>query len=282
MTKQVVNHSETVNLSSQRVWLEGVINARELGGYMNRDGKKIKGGKILRSGQLYAATSQDKKVLNEDYNVGSIIDFRSDFETIPQPDPPILGAQHYDFPVLEFKFTSREQQKLQQINEESSQGERLLLLAEAGMTADTGIYERIMFGEPAKKAYKRFFELLLENDSEHSVLFHCTQGKDRTGIAAAMLLTMLDFSDELILSDYMLTNKANSDIIHEDIKAVSEYTDDEVIIDSVRRMNGVSEHLLEYAFSKARVEYGSVREYIVKTYDLSEADIYELKHKYLC
>ena len=52
MTKQVVNHSETVNHSSQRVWLEGVINARELGGYMNRDGKKIKGGKILRSGHI--------------------------------------------------------------------------------------------------------------------------------------------------------------------------------------------------------------------------------------
>ncbi len=280
MTKQA-KHTDTATLNSQRVWLEGVINARELGGYMNREGKKIKGGKILRTGQLYSATSQDKRILNEEYNVGTIIDFRSDFESIPQPDPPILGAQHYDFPVLEFKFTAREQQKLQQVNEERSQGKRLLLLAEAGMTADTGIYERIMFGEPAKKAYKRFFELLLENDSEHSVLFHCTQGKDRTGIAAAMLLTILDFSDELILSDYMLTNKANFDIIHEDISAVSVYTSDETIIDSVRRMNSVSEHLLEYAFSKARVEYGSVQEYIKKTFDLSEDDIYELKHKYL-
>ena len=280
MTKQA-KHTDTATLNSQRVWLQGVINARELGGYMNREGKKIKGGKILRTGQLYAATSEDKRILSEDYHVGTIIDFRSDFEAIPQPDPPVFGSRHYDLPVLEFKFTAREQQKLQQVNEERSQGKRLLLLAEAGMTADTGIYERIMFGEPAKKAYKRFFELLLENDSEHSVLFHCTQGKDRTGIAAAMLLTILDFSDELILSDYMLTNKANFDIIHEDISAVSVYTSDETIIDSVRRMNGVSEHLLEYAFSRARVEYGSVREYIKKTFDLSEDDIYELKHKYL-
>ena len=46
-------------------------------------------------------------------------------------------------------------------------------------------------------------------------------------------------------------------------------------------MNGVSEYLIEYVLSKARVEYGSVRDFIKKTYELSEADIAELNQKYL-
>ena len=280
MTKKI-RHYRSVSLERQLIGLKGVINARELGGYENKHDRVIKRCKLIRTGQLYSADTKDKKILNEDYNVGTIIDFRSEFETASQPDPPIFGARYYNLPVLALRFTESDLQKIQRSSEENENGIRLMLLAEAGMTADTAVYDRIMFGEPAKKAYKRFFELLLENDDEHSVLFHCTQGKDRTGIAAALLLTLLDVPDEIIMSDYLLTNSANARIIQSDIDAVMLHNADNGIIDSVRRMNGVSEYLIEYVLSKARVEYGSVRDFIKKTYELSEADIAELNQKYL-
>ena len=211
---------KTLRSNDHIIPLEGVTNARDLGGYINRKRRRIKSGKLLRTGQLYTATERDIKTLRENYNVGTIIDFRSGYETILHSDPNISGAKYHNLPVLEFKRSEEEQEKLMKVYAEKKYGKRLLTLAEAGITADTGVYARIMFGESAKAAYKSFFELLLENDEEHSVLFHCTQGKDRTGIAAALLLTLLDIPEEVIMEDYLLTNNANSHIIRADIAAV--------------------------------------------------------------
>lgn len=63
-------------------------------------------------------------------------------------------------------------------------------------------YEIIPF---SNKAYQKMFRLLLEEQTP--VLLHCTAGKDRTGVAAILILLALDVAEETILDDYMLTNE---------------------------------------------------------------------------
>ena len=59
-----------------------------------------------------------------------------------------------------------------------------------------------------KKAYRHFFDVLLENSDEgRSVLFHCSAGKDRTGMGAVYLLTALGVDEATIRRDYLASNK---------------------------------------------------------------------------
>src|SRR5699024_12834665 len=59
----------------------------------------------------------------------------------------------------------------------------------------------------AQAAYRKMFNVLLENDKEgESVVFHCTAGKDRTGVAAFLILSALGVSEKQIVEDYLYTN----------------------------------------------------------------------------
>lgn len=266
---------QSIGLSSR------VVNARELGGYVSTEGRRIKYGKLIRTGQLSGASDEDLRILSERYRVGTVIDLRSDFELQGQPDPTVEGAEYHNLQVLEFDFTEEVAKELADIVAEKDRGKRLIRSAGAGMYADAEIYSRIVFGEPAKKAYSRFFELLLANDGEHSVLFHCTQGKDRTGIGAAMTMALLDFSEKMILADYMMTNIANAHLILSDLDAVSVYTNDKSIADKVWTINGVRSELINTVFTRAEEEYGSVKGFVKHQFGLSENDVLDLKNIYL-
>jgi len=123
-----------------------------------------------------------------------------------------------------------------------------------------------MCGLAARNAYKRFFERLLTVSDNKVVLFHSVYGKDRTGIAAALLLVLLYIPEETVTEDYLLTNKANAHTVRlgEENVPVSAY------YEGMQLPENVYAHSLEYAFAGVSVEYGSVRDYIK-----------ELKRKFL-
>lgn len=213
------------------VGLNGVHNARDLGGYNNIDGKTVKRGRLIRSGMLNSLTVGDKRVLIETLHTAVIVDFRTKREVDEKPDMTVQGARYINLPIL-----SDEENDIKQALQPPE--------------SSTELYTRIMFGNDAKKAYKGFFEQLIEVESKHAVIFHSVHGRDRTGVAAALLLTALDVPEDMILEDYLLTK-------------------------------GVFVHTLQYALCLADVEYGSVKEYLKKCCGLNDSAIKTLKHKYL-
>jgi len=68
--------------------------------------------------------------------------------------------------------------------------------------------------------FKSFFEILLD-ESNYPILFHCTAGKDRTGFAAYLLLTLLGVEQNVILEDYLLTNVYLEDFAEKISKRIS-------------------------------------------------------------
>lgn len=232
--KQLKNQSENnekrVLLSEQSIGLSGVMNARELGGYVNTDGKQVRKGLLIRSGQLSTIPDEDRRILSEQLHTGLIIDLRTPREVTGSPDMALQGARYVNLPLLD----------------DENDIEQPLHPTES----TTELYSRIMFGDRAKKSYRVFFELLLENPPKRAVVFHSVYGRDRTGVAAALLLTALDVPENTIIEDYLLTK-------------------------------GVFAHTLRYVLSLAGVEYGSVTEYLKKFCKLTDTDIMTLKHKYL-
>jgi protein-tyrosine phosphatase len=163
----------------------GIYNVRELGGYpvTGETGRKhIKWGLLYRAGELSAMTAGDKKLL-EERNIRTIVDFRSDSERKASPDAEIatvrkraelpIDAGNLMDMVFTFDGAETEMKKLY-----------------AAMPAE------------AIPRYRVLFELL-SDPSNTPLLYHCTAGKDRTGLASALILYALGADTETVYGDYL-------------------------------------------------------------------------------
>ncbi|KAI0252082.1 protein-tyrosine phosphatase-like protein [Lactifluus subvellereus] len=169
--------------------IEGVCNVRDLGMIPAADGEHVtRTGFMYRSGELSAGEEQLRAL-----GVTTIFDLRSDTE-IAKYDaatPPIAGITVLRAPVFEKEDYSPERM-----------AQRFQLYASGKTEAFMQLYSEILdAGGPAFGAILRHVR-----DSPHNgFLFHCTAGKDRTGIAAALLLLLAGASSNAISADYALT-----------------------------------------------------------------------------
>lgn len=263
----------------QSINLKSVGNARELGGYYTINGKKIKHGVLLRTAELNKISSEDLTRLTKDYNLSVIADLRMSYEAAAKPDPVIDGVKYVNLRVIDEDLYRKTLEK--KLNMEGNAMERLKLIVDSGIVS-YDMYINFISTDSGKKAYREFFRELINLPPERSLLFHCTQGKDRTGLASMLILSALGASEEIILEDFMLTNIFNTDLIAGQRKMLSSRGMKEselekymIVLDEVnpKLMNKVLEWLKE--------NYGSPLGYITKELGVSEAEIEALKAKFL-
>ena len=182
--------SDTKNLR----WLpiEGCVNFRDLGGYRNRDGRTVRWRRLFRSDALQDMTSEDASFAIKDLGIRMVVDLRNSDEAERDGRGPLpgAGAEYRHIPLLE----------------------------ERGFPPFTGqdVVERLSTtyqwlahnsGTRVAAAVNAIAE------AEGGVVFHCSAGKDRTGLMAAMLLEVLGVDAETIEADYLLTNQAVEGIL---------------------------------------------------------------------
>ncbi len=265
--------------------IEGISNARQLGGYVNTEGRKIKQNVIIRTGAPGAGTENDLKLLSEKYHVSDMVDFRTEGEVAAVPEPTVEGAANHSLP-LNISGNMRElatEEFIEAYKKAIASGDAAqnkLLIAQNGMSPTPQMYSYFLGDEYAKYC-KEFFDILLNKPEGSSVLFHCSQGKDRTGVSSALLLYAMDFDDDIIMADYMLTNEANAKIISETAESVKKYTDDPELIEKVRLIDGVSPELLQSVIDKMNAQYGSPKGYLKTRLGLTDDDFAKLKEIYL-
>ncbi|MBR1738582.1 MAG: tyrosine-protein phosphatase, partial [Firmicutes bacterium] len=212
------DNAVSLDLDKQRLSdIEGMTNARQLGGYVNTEGRKIKQNVILRTGKPSDGSENDLRLLSEKYHVSDMVDFRTESEAQTAPEPTVEGAVNHHIPLniagdMSFLVTDEFKQAYAKAMQSGDKGEILLLLAQNNMLPTPEMYAYFL-GDEATDGYRQFFDILLNKPEDSAVLFHCTQGKDRTGMGAALFLYALDFDDDTVLSDYLMTNLANTDII---------------------------------------------------------------------
>ena len=162
--------------------LQGIFNFRDLGGRPNVHGETVRRGLVYRSGALHEATPGDLEVLAS-LGIEVVYDLRTKREQQRRAELP--GARVVSLPIF-----SREAPR----HDLSAATD-----AEAFLTA---VYRSTL--EHSAPAFAALFEGLAAPGGLPAV-FHCTVGKDRTGLAAALLLAALDVDEEEILADYELT-----------------------------------------------------------------------------
>lgn len=257
------------------IYLEGVGNARELGGYVTEDGSTVKAGKLLRTAKLEDATDADLARLANVYQVKKVIDFRAWSERLRAPDKAVPGAEALNFSPLPLGFPLFEVASIADIT--------AVLRAIPGGIMDTYMVNQyhILVSDPfAVKAYKNFFQELLDADGD-TVLWHCTAGKDRTGIAAYLLLCALGVDEDVAYADYMLTNYYNAGDMQEAYDKVYKIIHSDRLAHEFYIYNGVGEAWIQSAIGTMDRYYGGVNNYLKNKLGLDDAEIQELRTNYL-
>lgn len=165
--------------------IEGAYNIRDLGGYPTSDHKHVKWKTFIRSGDLDKLTESDLDYLTS-LHIRTDIDFRSMQEKKAAADKiPSTVTQYIPLSIEAGDMTDMTHFNLNNI---------------------PGILEQayVYIIQNAQDTYREFFRIVSE-ERNTPLLFHCSAGKDRTGIAAALLLGALGVDREVIMEDYMLS-----------------------------------------------------------------------------
>ena len=187
------------------ILLEGAPNTRDLGGIKTRDGKRIRNGRLIRSGNLSGITEGDARVLTEEYHLRHVADLRTPQERAEMPDRVLAGVTYHLMPVFGESVLgiTREEGSERSMRDTIQEG-----MAEhpGGARAYMASVYAAMVTDPHSKVQFRDFLRLAARTEEGALLWHCSAGKDRVGVATALLLSALDVPEETIMEDYMMTN----------------------------------------------------------------------------
>ena len=271
----------------------GVSNARQLGGYINTEGKKIKQNVLLRTANLAHITDAGIKALQEKYKVSDIMDFRYDRELNPNTtDKEIEGINHHNIPMAPTKATAAEvfsknpelREKLQELQKNAGKPGGSMALgifqAEVGVINVKKAIEYFE-SEEAIGYYRDAFKIFLNKPEDAAILWHCAGGKDRTGMVSMLMLSALDFDKDIIMQDYLMSNTANADKIAETKAAAEAYTDDEELRYNIIYTAAVYPEIMETNISDLERDYGSVKNFLREKVGLTDDDFAKLKALYL-
>ena len=155
--------------------------------------------------------------------------------------------------------------------------ERMMHTAREGENILYRMYRQMLFGN---KAFKELFRAL--EAGETPILFHCSAGKDRTGVAAMLILLALGASDATICADYARTNLCRAAEIE---KAMADHAA-EIAADPAQRMRwqtsaGVDPEIAPFVLRTIRQDYGSAESYLEAEYGLTPARLMRLRRMYL-
>lgn len=235
--------------------LVGGDNFRDLGGLKNADGKKIKKGKLIRGGEMHRLTDEDLTLLSS-IPIHSIVDFREGSEIEHAPDKhPISLKSNYLLSIIPGNVAALREDEITDYTEET------------GDSFMCEMYKLLVTEQECQERYQHFFSLL-QDENNAPVLFHCTAGKDRSGMAAALILSALKVDFELIMEDYLLSNRCLEKKYGE-IKSRNPF---------LKSMLGVKPDLLAIAFDTINTQWGSAENYLKQ---VLKVDINRMQKLYL-
>ena len=197
-------------MHSKELQFEKLLNVRDLCSIKNKDGFYIKEKKLIRGVKLSDASDNDINRLYEEYNVRMIFDFRTSIEKYELPDPIYKEQRYFDIPSQEESYIGVSMDEQSRRNKEYFDKLDKQMKNENFMINHMKEFYYSLANDYTSKQYAKFLKLLLEN--ENCAYWHCSLGRDRSGIATVLLLECLDVDKDTIYEDYLYTNKCKENI----------------------------------------------------------------------
>lgn len=256
--------------------LKSVSNARDLGGMPAADGRRIQKGRLFRSGMLADLSKKDAKWL-QDVPLRWVIDLRMPFERAREPEPKkrLSFAEFEHLSVLSGSavgITADEAPK--------SFLEELPSYESDAAAESMSFYPSILLSEVALRSWRRFFEILLATE-EGAVLWHCSAGKDRTGLAAFLVELALGVPQDLVMEDYLASNRYTEPLMEEMLRAVGLTSIAPKTLEMIHVLFTVSARYLEAAVAAVLARYGTLDAYFDEALELDQDKRERLRELYL-
>lgn len=242
-----------------------LMNMRELGGIEAADGRHVRRGLLYRGGALANLTPAERERV-DGFGLRRILDLRSAAEASESPDYVPRGVEYlrvagmYDAVGNEMDFSPAAVARLAAANSRPMRFMR-------------GLYMSMVRGNPAMHA---IVECLTAGKSP--LYFHCSAGKDRTGVAAALILTLLGVPDDVIAEEFLLTNAYRAELIDNPPFPLPGFVESAELW---ARANGVDERDLRAVFAAMDEGRSTREEYFADEFGLDRAALAALRNRYL-
>ncbi len=237
--------------------IQGTLNFRDLGGYKTNDGRVVHWGRIYRSAQL-DRLSEEGIAQTAALGIKTVVDLRFSHETTKYPTiaeavPEAEMLSWHQAQVADSEKRSKDMQSSWESSLESHDPKR--------------VKEAMRLNYP-QKLYSHaaiYREMLLRlAESKTPLLFHCAAGKDRTGVAAALILSLLGVSYQQIIEDYLLTQQQLAGRIEQWMAGGAQGVKNNQDFQS--SLKQYSRHVLEPIFSADQSYIMTLLDYVDATY----------------
>lgn len=259
--------------------LPGLINFRDLGGYPVIDlaGKlrHVKTGRLFRAGHFHDVDASAQQALQA-LGIDAVFDLRNSKEREKRPN---RFAETHAPITHQLELDPGSGASWQGAFSRSSDAEKI--------TLDTQQVEQVMrtlntsLVTDHAAVYRSLFKTLLANEPQAAV-FHCASGKDRTGIAAALLLAALGASRDTIVADYLLSNEY-LDAQHHIARAIADFGNMLSMTDSaaLQALYEVRADYINAALDSIDAKYGGIDAYLANAMGLDSQARMQLQQRYL-
>jgi len=248
-------------------------NLRSLNGLPVGNGRVVAGGLFYRGPApcVFLESDHDKELV-ESLGLKLILDLRSAAESEAAPDPSAFSrrivrrsAICYPGTEEEIEFSPESHERIAQILKEYDVQHDVAAMDKDAIVG--AFYKSAMFGN---RAWERLVQAL--KNEEVPLMVHCVAGKDRTGIASALILLLLGAERETVMADFLFSNVCRYALIEKQQRRLLKkkgYTDQQKAWEDAIGRIGVKGMWLEGALNAAESRYGSWEEYFAKEFGVS-------------
>ncbi|WP_418698266.1 tyrosine-protein phosphatase [Bacteroides sp.] len=252
--------AQVANGTPRLIKMEGAVNFRDIGGYKTTDGKEVVTDKIFRSADISHLTDADMQTM-ADKHIRTVIDFRGTKEAAAAPDRLLPETDYILCPAGSDNLPSAKDMAVMLKDKD-------FLLNMYGMPSIQYYGER----------YKPLFQRLLALPAGEALLYHCTGGRDRTGMGTALVLYTLGVPMETIEADFVASNiylKPINKKMFQPMAEASGLTEQEI----EERMK-LRPELMRSFFKALTDKYGSVEQFMETELGIGPKERTLLKQKF--
>jgi protein-tyrosine phosphatase len=215
--------------------LEGAVNFRDLGGYATTDGQRTRWRVLFRADGLSELTEPDRAVLRQ-LGIRTVVDLRSGYEV----EQSRFNVEAHPVEFHHFPFIDQLPDVEEWDRRPGLLGSQYTEMLDDAMPQIVGALE-VLAGPEARPA-----------------VFHCTAGKDRTGLLSALVLSLLGVPEETVVADYALSGAAMERLR---AKLILKYPDGKDVIADISEVFSADPDNMVRLFAHLHERYGSVAGY---------------------
>jgi protein-tyrosine phosphatase len=258
----------------RQIKLEEQDNLRDLGGYRTTDGHTVKWGLIYRSGQISKLSDADVSKL-KDLKISTVIDLRGKSEIKSNgKDRLPANVRNVNLGISVKSLNKAAKSKSGSTDPADINKDSMIAMTRSIMIDHKDVYSALIKN--------------LAKSQNRPLLFHCSAGKDRTGVGAAIVLTLLGVPWETVREDYLLSNVYRKDSNEKDLEKrrneIAKKKDippEKVNMSGYRLLYYVEAEYIDAAHQEAIRKYGSMDAYLRKGLGISDEMINKLRKELL-